>query len=378
MRILYITDALAIWGGLERVLVEKVNFLATHDGYDVFMLTISQGEHPFPFPLNNKVTYIDLNIPFFSQYQYSGIRRLMSLRRLHRDCRKGIRQQLDDIKPDVIVCPRIEFVKDICKVKSGEVKREECPLVFESHSSFWTSRFERAGLLRRLHTWWMNQSAKRAQAVVALTEGDAAEWRKVNKSVSVIPDIVEVRREGVRREGGRNVVFVGRLSRQKDIGSLLAIWQMVRQRHPDWQLHVYGEKGDIEEALWQQLQEDGCGITIYPPTTDIWDVYQQHTMLLLTSRYEPFGMVLPEAMSCGLPVVTFDCPYGPANIITDGVDGFLIKDRDTQQFVEKICVLIENEELRRKMGQMGIKASERYRKDTIMPLWKKLFETLQR
>ena len=130
MRILYVTDALAIWGGLERVFVEKANYLVDLDGYEVYMLTICQGKHPFPFPLDNKVAHVDLNVPFYAQYQYSGIRRLFSLRQLHHDCRKGIRQQLSDINPDVIVCPRIEFVKDICKVKG------DTPLVFESHSSF--------------------------------------------------------------------------------------------------------------------------------------------------------------------------------------------------------------------------------------------------
>lgn len=372
MRILYITDALAIWGGMERVLVEKANYLAIQEGYEVFILTVCQGGHAFPFPLDAKVTHTDLNIPFYSQYQYSGIRRLFSLRRLHHDCRKYIRQKLNDINPDVIVCPRIEFVKDIFKVK-GDI-----PLVFESHSSFWTSKFEGAGLMRRLHTWWMNQSASRAQAVVALTEGDAVEWRKVNKSVYVIPDAVETRkeeRETRNEEGGKSVVFVGRLSRQKDIGSLLAIWQMVRQRHPDWQLRVYGEKGDVEEPLWQQLQEDGIGITVYPPTAEIMDVYQQHAMLLLTSRYEPFGMVLPEAMSCGLPVIAFDCPYGPADIITDGVDGFLVNDRNIKDFADKVCLLIENTELRHQMGQAAIRSSQRYQADRIMPAWQKLFES---
>ena len=371
MRILYVTDALAIWGGLERVLVEKANYLATHDGNEVFMLTISQGEHPFPFPLDNMVTHVDLNIPFYTQYQYSGIRRLLSLRRLHRDCWKGIRQQLNYINPDVILCPRIEFVKDICKVKG------DTPLVFESHSSFWTSRFERAGLLRRLHTWWMNQSAKQAQAVVTLTEGDAAAWKKVNNHVFVIPNVVHLNEKDVYSNvDAKSAVFVGRLSRQKNIGCLLSIWQLVRQRHPDWQLHVYGEKGDIEEPLWQQLHEEGNGITVHSPTTEILNVYQQHAMLLLTSRYEPFGMVLPEAMSCGLPVVAFDCPYGPADIITNGVDGFLVGNRDIQQFVDKVCLLIENEKLRREMGQNGIKAAERYKEDMIMSLWNNLLEKL--
>lgn len=371
MRILYVTDALAIWGGVERVLVEKVNYLTIHDGYEVFMLTINQGEHPFPFPLDNKVTHIDLNISFYSQYQYSGIRRLLSLRRLHRACREGIRQQLFVINPDVIICPRIEFVKDICKIKG------DTPLVFESHSSFWTSRFEGAGWIRRLHTWWMNLSARKAQALVALTEGDAAVWRKINKKVFLIPDVVSLNKTGVFSDyQSKSAVFVGRLCRQKDIGSLLTIWQLVRQRHPDWKLNIYGEKGDVEESLWQKLQEVGHGVTIHPPTADILEIYQQHTMLLLTSRYEPFGMVLPEAMSCGLPVIAFDCPYGPADIITDGVDGCLIKKRNIQQFVDKVCLFIENAELLREMGQRGIKAAERYRMDNIMPLWKTLFEEL--
>ena len=371
MRILYVTDALAIWGGLERVLVEKANYLATHNGNEVFILTISQGEHPFPFPLDNMVTHADLNIPFYTQYQYSGIRRLLSLRRLHRDCRKGIRQQLNYINPDVILCPRIEFVKDICKVKGYT------PLVFESHSSFWTSRFERAGLLRRLHTWWMNQSAKQAQAVVTLTEGDAAAWRKVNNHVFVIPDVVHLNEKDVYSNvDAKSAVFVGRLSRQKNIGCLLSIWQLVRQRHPDWQLHVYGEKGDIEEPLWQQLHEEGNGVTVHSPTTEILNVYQQHAMLLLTSRYEPFGMVLPEAMSCGLPVIAFDCPYGPADIITDDMDGFLVKDWDIMSFADKVCLLMENQDLRQQMGQAAIRSSQRYRSDRIMSVWQELFESL--
>ena len=371
MRILYVTDALAIWGGLERVLVEKANYLAALDSFEVFMLTVCQGDHSFPFPLDLRVTHVDLNIPFYDQYKYSGLRRMLSLRHLHLDCRESIRHQLSVIRPDVIVCSRIEFVRDICRI-NGDI-----PLVFETHSSFWTSRFEGAGLLRRIHTWWMNQSARKAQAVVTLTEGDAAVWRKINKKVFVIPDAVHLNGTGMYSNyQSKSAVFVGRLSRQKDIGSLLAIWQLIRQRYPDWQLHVYGEKGDIEETFWQQLQADGNGITVHSPTADILDVYQQHAMLLLTSRYEPFGMVLPEAMSCGLPVVAFDCPYGPADIITNGDDGFLVRNRDIQQFVDKVCVLIENEELRKKMGLKGIKTAERYKKDLIMPIWKTLFEKL--
>jgi glycosyltransferase involved in cell wall biosynthesis len=223
----------------------------------------------------------------------------------------------------------------------------------------------------------MNQSAKQAQAVVTLTEGDAAAWKKVNNHVFVIPDVVHLNEKDVYSNvDAKSAVFVGRLSRQKNIGCLLSIWQLVRQRHPDWQLHVYGEKGDIEEPLWQQLHEEGNGITVHSPTTEILNVYQQHAMLLLTSRYEPFGMVLPEAMSCGLPVIAFDCPYGPADIITDDMDGFLVKDWDIMSFADKVCLLMENQDLRQQMGQAAIRSSQRYRSDRIMSVWQELFESL--
>ena len=99
-------------------------------------------------------------------------------------------------------------------------------------------------------------------------------------------------------------------------------------------------------------------------------------MLLLTSRYEPFGMVLPEAMSCGLPVIAFDCPYGPADIITDDMDGFLVKDWDIMSFADKVCLLMENQDLRQQMGQAAIRSSQRYRSDRIMSVWQELFESL--
>ena len=99
-------------------------------------------------------------------------------------------------------------------------------------------------------------------------------------------------------------------------------------------------------------------------------------MLLLTSKFEPFGLVMPEAMSCGLPVVSFDCPYGPAEIITDGEDGFLIKNRDIHAFADKVCQLIENPPLRKEMGKQAIISSQRFSPEKIMPMWKQLFESI--
>ena len=119
-----------------------------------------------------------------------------------------------------------------------------------------------------------------------------------------------------------------------------------------------------------------ANIHVHEPTANIMEVYREHSILLLTSLYEPFGLVLPEAMSCGLPVVAFNCPYGPADIISDGVDGFLIKNRNVETFAECVCQLIEDEDLRIRMGHAGILSSKRYRSEVIMQRWVNLFEQL--
>ena len=119
-----------------------------------------------------------------------------------------------------------------------------------------------------------------------------------------------------------------------------------------------------------------ANIHVFQPTANIMEVYREHSIFLLTSKYEPFGLVLPEAMSYGLPVVAFDCPYGPADIITDEVDGYLIEDRDVELFAQRVGQLISDYDLRVKMGKAGIASSKRYLASRIMPQWIQLFEQL--
>ena len=278
MKILYVTDALAIWGGTERIIVDKANYLAGHYGYDVHIVTANQGGHPVAYPLHPSVTHYDLSIRFHLQYQYGGIKRFIKSRQMYR----LYEERLVSLNPTPTYSD--------CETKS--------------------------------------------------------------------------------------VIFVGRFSTQKGIPDLLKIWKLVYQRHPDWQLHMYAGYGDEDEKLKSYIEEMGKGVVLHEPTSDIFSKYKESSMLLLTSIFEPFGLVMPEAMSCGLPVVAFDCPYGPADIITDGEDGFLIKNRDIHAFADKVCQLIENPQLRTEMGQRAIASSQRFSPEKIMPMWKQLFESM--
>ena len=371
MKIIYITDALAIWGGMERIIVEKVDELTKRYGYEMFLITTNQGDHPIPFPLHPLVAYHDLDICFYKQYQFSGIRRLLKKLELKRLFHQRMIEQISQIKPDLIVCCRADMAEEVAKVKGN------IPLVFESHTSRNAQRFVRAGWYTRMKEEWYNRSVRFACQVVALTKGDAQDWRQINPNVCVIPNIVHLNPlSRTCNYDAKSVIFVGRFHAQKDIRSLLKIWFLVYQRHPDWTLHIFGGYGEEQNILLPQIQQMNANIVVHEPTDDIFNRYLESSIFLLTSIFEPFGLVLPEAMSCGLPVVAFDCPYGPADIITDGKDGFLIKNRDINVFVEKTCLLIENPELRKTMGQAGVQSAKRYDASLIMPLWKELFESV--
>ena len=370
MKIVYISDALAIWGGLERVLADKVNYMADEYGYDIYLLTTNQGLHPIPFSISGKVHHHDLDIRFQQQYQYKGIRRLLLRRRLRRLFVDRLRAYLQAVQPDVVVSLRVELMSAIAEAKGG------IPLVLESHSMRYAERFNQVSKYEQLKTWWYCRSARDAQMIVALTEGDASDWRSLNKNVCVIPDIVHLNQGAVSSCNSKSVIFVGRFSHQKDIRSLVQIWKLVHQQRPDWRLDVYGGYGEEKDELLQTIDEANANIFVHEPVSDIFEKYRESSILVLTSCFEPFGLVLPESMSCGLPVVSFDCPYGPSDIITDGVDGFIIKKRDITLFANRICQLIDSHDLRLRMGQAGIQSSQRYQAEGIMPSWKQLFTRL--
>ncbi len=372
MKLLYITDALAIWGGIERILVEKANFLAERYGCDVHFITVNQGEHKMVFPLCDKIKYVDLNIRFHQQYKYSGIRRLFIWWKLKRLFAKRLRNYIDNTNPDVIITARASLISEIVAVK-GTV-----PVVYESHSLYIAQRYFSYGRFPKLKTELLCRDVRHADMIVSLTEGDAMDWKKYSSTVCVIPNIVHLYK-GISCSActEKNVIFVGRFSPQKDIDSLLKIWKIVYNTHPQWHLWIVGGFGECQDRLMKEINDIQANIDVYSPTSNIFEMYCKSSILLLTSVYESFGLVLPEAMSCGLPVIAFDCPYGPRDIIHDGVDGFLVGNRDVNLFAEKVRLLMDNYELRVRMGKEGIRSSSRYKEEIIMPRWLQLFEELR-
>ena len=346
-------------GGVERVLVDKINILVDHD-YEVYMITSDQGQHPIPYKLDERVHLVDLQIRFHSQYRYRGWKRFQEARRLRRLYHQRLKDKLQEIIPDIIVCTTSQDVHKLLRIKGLT------PLVVESHVNFLHSDTWYHKIQALYNNYWIGK----ADAVVTLTQGDANNWKHVSRHVHVIPNIVHLNETGRYSEcTNKRAIFAGRLVEQKGLPDLIKVWRIVNKRFPDWQLDVYGN-GDMDSLPEIKL-------FVHPPTEDIMEEYLSSSMLLMTSLYEPFGLVLPEAMSCGLPVVAFDCPYGPADIITDCKDGYVIHNRDIESFANKVSQLIEKQQLRLQMGRFGIQSVHRYSTERIMPMWKELFDSFQ-
>ena len=370
MRILYVFRSLAYWGGIERILVDKMNNLVSMYSYEVYMLTTDQGCHPVPYQLDQRVHLEDLNIRFHQQYRYHGFKRIIRFGKLLYLYKKRLSEHLVKINPDIIVCTTSNYwdVNVLASIK-GKI-----PLIVECHSIF-KRTMGQIGLKGILFDYLYKKGLSHAQTIVTLTEKDAYDWRQIHKCVKVIPNMVHLNEGKVSSLQNKHVIWVGRFDYQKRPLDAIKIWQMVYLKHPDWHLDIYGD-GEQKYEIENIAQKLGVNIHVHQPTALIFDCYRDSSILLSTSLFEPFGLVLVEAMSCGLPIVTYDSPYGPSSLITDGIEGFLVEMSHSEIMARKICQLIDDKPLRQKMGISAIKTSSKYSSEFIMPMWKRLFEQI--
>ena len=316
MRILYLFSSLAIWGGIERILIDKMNWLASGSGIEVYMLTTDQGDHLIPYQVSNKVHIEDLGISFHRKYQFGYLKRICISYQMRHKYKKSLTDHIIRIQPDVIVCTTADQIDII-----SEVKRR-IPLVVESHSI--CSRTIEQGkyaVLRKYRRYKFIKSLSKAECVVALTKGDAEEWHHFHRHVKVIPNMLHPCKIEPSSLNSKHVIWVGRFDYQKRAEVAIGIWKQVANRYSDWCLDIYGE-GECESEV-TLMASSTQNVFVHKPTSHIFDCYSNSSILISTSLFEPFGLVIAEAMSCGLPVVAFDCPYGPATIINEGVNGFL-------------------------------------------------------
>ncbi|GAA3361155.1 glycosyltransferase family 4 protein [Streptomyces antimycoticus] len=251
-----------------------------------------------------------------------------------------------------------------------------------------TGRFLRIGQEHRLYGTHRAEIRAACDAAIphldaytSVSEADAATHRAhlpgITTRLTALPNGVPA--TGIEPSDGRAklVVAAGRLIPVKRYDLLVAAWETVAAKHPDWRLRIYG-RGPQLPALRRQI--DGLGlagqITLMGAHSPIETEWAKGAIAAVTSREESFGMTIVEAMHCGVPVVATDCPHGPGEIITDGRDGLLVPPGDADGIAKGLLTLIEDGELRRSMGEAARISARRYAPERVAAAYERLIEEL--
>lgn len=377
MKIVYCTDTICHPGGIQTVTIAKANALAKIEGNYVW---IAVTDHTMPplISLEN-VILINLDVNYYAD-DWRGdwyiIKGVFLKRKLHK---RRLQHVLNEIRPDVVISTGTseKYFLPTLKIGSSPVFIRE--MHFEKNYRKRTAvRWVDKLMATVSNIYDYGYRIKKYHKIIVLTQEDKECNWKDRKNVEVIPNPVTGIVDGFS-DGESNIALAaGRMVPQKNFQSLIRIWRRVTELHPDWILEIWGT-GALKNDLEEQIERTGLQgkVQLKGYTHELLTKMREASIFCLSSKFEGFGLVLVEAMSVGLPVVSYMCPCGPKDIVTEGKDGFLIPMDDEDMFANRICALIDNKELRKRMGREAIQTSEKYHMGKIVDQWMSLFIMLR-
>ena len=357
MKIAYCIHSLVLRGGMERVLTIKANYLVKKTGHEVWIITAHQKGRAPVFPLDPRVHFEDIG---------------RSERFLLGPYRRGLDRILCRVRPDITISMGGRDMLCLHACTDGSRKMAEFHF---PHGKYILKHGDNP--LSRLRTRNMERAAAGLDAFVVLTEADRKEWEKtVPRVTNICNPLTFTCVESASLEAKR-AVAIGRLDANKNFADLISAWKTVSAKHPDWTLDIFGS-GKEESRLRAQVERLGLSgkVRLAGRTSSVKEELLGSSLMALSSLFEGLPMVLLEAMACGVPVVSYDCPKGPREIVEDGKTGFLVPLRDVDALSGMICRLIEDKPLRLGMGACAKKASEKYRIEDTMQKWEELWTRL--
>ena len=395
-KIAFCTPALYSTGGVERVVSFKASFFAEQLGYDVTIIVTEGRGRDCYFPLSDRVKVINFELGFEELWRVSFLKKVFLYLIKQRQYKRLLKTELMRIRPDITISMLRREINFLTDIQDGSKKIGELHVNRANYRNFEANE---SNILKRLFAkFWMRSlvgKLRRLDQLVVLTDKSKASWPELS-NVTVIPDPITILREketvnsvkfavaGKRGVGVNRVVTIGRYAYQKGYDLLLQAWAEVERTRKEergrrneemrelenWTLDIYGQGDQTDyRQLMAELGIDSNRCHLNGPVENVVKAYQESSIFVLSSRFEGFGMVLIEAMACGLPVVSFDCPAGPDEIITDGVDGLLVPSGDVHALAEKLMVLMSDENLRRRLGQQARQTAQRYDMTVLVNQW---------
>ena len=376
MKILYQIHSTYNPGGMERVLLNKVRYLVEEKGWDVTVVTTDQHGRPSFYPFPDGVKMIDLGVNYSDDNGRPFVQKMTGYLRRRQEHKKRLKALLEKERIDIVDC----FYPGECSFVPG--LKDGSRKVMELHQSkLFHHQYNRSGLMGladKARALMDERLVRKFDRFVVLTQEDMQMWGDM-PGIRVIPNAASFIAEKYSDCSQKRVIAVGRLDYQKSFDRLIQVWEKMHQQMPEWRLDIFGQ-GEWKDMLQRMIDERGleASVNLNAPTKDIGKEYSESSMIVMSSHYEGFPMVMIEAMACGLPAVCFDFKCGPRDIIIEGENGLIVPDGDIDGLAEAMVRLMRDDELRKRMGENAKKVVEKYSEDRVMGLWVNLYEEISR
>lgn len=370
MKLLYLIDSLSSGGGTERVLTTKVNWLSNHPGIQVYVVTLEESEPPF-FSLDPKVEVIRLKGVRGSNYKQKG------------DIKKyknALTKVISDINPDACIVTAGMATSIIPEISHPSKKILEFHYTKNYLVNFVNGiqnlRFKRLHILKM--KWLqhkLNQTAKKYDLFVGLTAKDVGLWGNP-QNMTYVYNPLSFFLEKKSTCLNKTIIGVGSWTPSKGFDQLLEAFGPIASKYPDWKVELYGA-GQDEQRLKDIIKKYGMKKQVFlnSPVKDISSKLLEASIYAFPSRSDGFGLVITEAMECGLPTVAMDCPCGPCEILDEST-GIVVPEQNIFAFRNALEKLMSDQSLRIRMGKAASQAVKRFYPDSIMPQWLSLLSRL--
>lgn len=370
MKIVYCIHSLYNSGGMEKIISEKANAFS-EEGHNVYIITADQKNRKAFYRLNNNIKLIDLGINYSEDITI--LAKLIKYKYKIEKHKRRLSNILYEIRPDITISTMGNEFLFLYKIKDGSKKILEIHFakgyrMMYNRNIFWK-------FFDYIRSLQESKLVSKYDKFVVLTYEDKVQWGNLT-NIEVIPNFIDLEENYHSIKNKTHILLaVGRLSYQKGFDRLIKAISLISDKLKDWEVHIYGD-GELKKDLQSMINDYNLNkyIKIFPATKDIKSVYMTSSGFILSSRFEGLPMVLLEALSYSLPIISFDCPCGPKDIINDGVNGILIKNDNIEELASAILDYIHNPELREKLSIEAYNSVFRFKKNNVINKWLVFFE----
>ena len=371
MKIAFTIDSMYNSGGMERILTTIANHLSQN--YTVYIITAFQKDRPYFYRLDNKVHSFDLGVvvPNVSGFTfYAPVKKAYWMR---------LKEFLFSEHFDVVTSLGGLDLDFLPKIHDGSKKIVWFHFAIDIAKTTWIKGKDiKSRFIANLITLRRIYYARKYDKIVVLSKTDLRRWLRYTNKVVTIYNPVTIFVDGSSEYKSKRVIAVGRLDYQKGFDYLIKAWKQIYKEYPDWKLDIYGD-GPLRKELEVQIKDNGLSHVLHLQgvSSNIVKEYQNHSFIVSSSRAEGFPLVLIEASACGLPIVSFDCPSGPSEIVEHGGNGFLVSPvGNIDAMANRVMQLMADKSLRQKMGRRSLELSQRFKLENIAAEWIELYNQL--